>query len=199
MAGSLERKPSSGSTQRRSYQTAKDADELFELLDVGARGTDSDRSVGSNLLTVRDGDEFTIYRPWTSLMDGVESRVLMGVTPGVAVRGLISETERGAKVEVWADRYAVDPEQRRAFRMHVVAAVALGFALTAIGGLETWLGFVYIFIYANVIIGTLTYRSDDRERELRDLMAAVERRLGPLELAALDEGPHRALPRATTI
>lgn len=138
-------------------------------------------------------DSFTIYKPWASMRElGREGALSADITLGPAVVGRVVSEGAGCRVDVHMRPYPPPPSQRTRFAIAVAVFAAFVLAPLVLGGTHpVALGIASISLLGGV--AAPLHRRSDRAQDLRELLATVERVLGPAELGALDDAPHRQI------
>jgi len=199
---SLERRdPAAGAiaASQRSYALAKAPGEVLELLrrpsnppvltDAQARRTKVAK--GSAPFFVVDDAGFTLYKPWRALVTSGEGLESHDLRVGPAVTGRLTPTARGSRLDVDIRRYAVTPAQRLEFVLAGLGLALLIVAPVALAGAHPIaLGISFMSLFG-VLASVLLYGRRQRSKDIRELLAIVERTFGPLELPATGDAPRR--------
>ena len=136
---------------------------------------------------------FTIYKPWRPAIPNHSSALSGDVAVGPAVSGELLETPRGCQLELSVRPYAPTPAQLPTVMVAVVAWAVFVLAPIILAGLNPVAFALSAVSFFGGIFSVLAYDRRRRERDIRDLLAVVERTYGPHELSALSGLPHREL------
>jgi hypothetical protein len=147
------------------------------------------RAAGS--ITVLEPDGFAIFAPWISRITTPEGVSGEELAVGPAVVGRVMSTPRGARVVVGVRRYAPAPSQRARITMLLVVVPTLLLAFPAVTGGHVIALVLSAIVGAGLAGSVLLTRWGERARDIRELLAVVERTFGPHEIDAHDDSPHR--------
>ena len=136
---------------------------------------------------------FTIYQPWRPATPNHSSALSGDVAVGPAVSGELVETPRGCQLELHVHPYAPTPAQLPTVMVAVVDWAVFVLAPIILAGLHPVAFALSAVSFFGGIFSVLAYDRRRRERDIRDLLAVVERTYGPHELSALSGLPHREL------
>ncbi len=187
---------SPATTGLRSYALAKTPRDVLELLRASSTPpvlspAQAERTSGNEPFIVLTDDGFTLFQPWrlrVTTPEGVSGEEL---AIGPAVVGRLVETPRGCRLDLRVRRYAPVPAQRRRLRRITVIMLGVLTAMVAATSAHPLLLGLAGVTIAGLMASLLLHRRQQRSRDVRDLLAIVERTFGPLELAASDDDPHR--------
>lgn len=145
---------------------------------------------------VVSGSSFAVYKPWASMRELGRQGALSGdITLGPAVEGQVVREGAGSRVELRIRRYAPPPSQRLRFTLATAVFTAFVVLPLVLGGAHpVALGLSGLSLLGGV--AAMLHRRREREQDVRELLATVERVLGPAEVGAADEGPHRRVASA---
>lgn len=134
---------------------------------------------------------FTLYKPWRARLQSAEAMLTRDVRVGPAVTGRLVATARGARLDVDVRRFAVTPAQRRELAVAALGLAVFIVAPIALAGANPIALGLAAAMLLGVLGSVLLYGRAQRERDIRELLAIVERTFGPLELPAGDGSPRR--------
>lgn len=151
------------------------------------------QSVPRGAFMVLSEDSFAIYKPWASMRElGREGTLSGDITLGPAVEGRVVASGSGSRVKLRIRRYAVPPSHRTRFGMAAGVFAAFVVLPLILGGLQpVALGLSLLSLFGGG--AALLHRRSEREQDVRELLAHVERVLGPVEVGRLDDAPHRRI------
>jgi hypothetical protein len=182
--------------EQRRYDLAQTPEELLELLrrDPKLRVLSPEQAKRANKpapFVILGEAGFTVYKPWPSLVTSGEGVASRDLSLGPAVVGRLVPTARGSRLELTVERYAVLPSQRSELALAGLGLAALVIAPVVLTGAHP----VALALSAAGLFGALAsvflHRRRERDEDIRELLALVERSFGPLELASAGESPGR--------
>lgn len=182
--------------EARAYELAKTPEQALDCLrrDPSAPVLSLDRArrvkTRAPFIVLNEAG-FTVYKPWPTLVSSGEGVASRDLSVGPAVVGRLAPTARGSRLVIDVERYALLPSQRSDFTLACLALAALVIAPVALTGAHP----VALAFAAAGLFGALAsvflYRRRERDEDIRELLALVERSFGPLELASAGESPGR--------
>ena len=181
---------------QRTYALAQSTTDALAILrsrsDVPVLAEDEARRSrpGEPFFVIR-GDTFTLYQPWSRRVVTPEGAPGDSLELGPAVVGRLVADGPGSRLEVYVRPYAPTPAQSRPFLLTVSGYLLLVATIVVAAGFHPLSLAIMGGMTAASAGSILFYRHRQRARDIRNLLAIVERVFGPEERAALDEAPHR--------